>query len=188
MKFIFIVGPPAVGKMTVGQALAKQTGYKLFHNHMSLELVNQFFDWGTPHFQALDKTIRFSIFTEVAKSDVEGLIFTLVWAFNEKEDEEYVDEIVEIFAKRNPEVLFVELKADLDERLKRNAHPNRLQHKPSKRDVEASNKRLLYHDEKYRMNSLDGEFPNKRFLKIDNTHLSPEEVGEMIVEELGLNR
>ncbi len=67
MKFIFIVGPPAVGKMTVGQALAKQTGYKLFYNHMSLELVNQFFDFGTPHFRDLGKTIRFEIFKEIAK-------------------------------------------------------------------------------------------------------------------------
>ncbi len=112
------------------------------------------------------------------------MIFTLAWAFNEKEDEEYVDDIVKIFEKRNPEVFFVELKADLDERLNRNKHPHRLEMKPSKRDVEASNKRLLYHDEKYRLNSLDGEFPDKNFLKIDNTDLSPEEVAEMVVGEL----
>ena len=33
-----LLGPPAVGKMTVGQAIAQQIDYKLFHNHHSIEL------------------------------------------------------------------------------------------------------------------------------------------------------
>lgn len=32
--FVIIMGPHAVGKMTVGQELAKITGLRLFHNHM----------------------------------------------------------------------------------------------------------------------------------------------------------
>jgi len=40
---VIIIGPHAVGKMTVGQELAKLTGLKLFHNHMSIELVRKFF-------------------------------------------------------------------------------------------------------------------------------------------------
>ena len=43
MKFVIIVGPHAVGKMTVGQELEKITGLKLFHNHMTIELVSPFF-------------------------------------------------------------------------------------------------------------------------------------------------
>ena len=39
MKLVIIIGPPAVGKMTIGQALEKITDLKLFHNHMSIELV-----------------------------------------------------------------------------------------------------------------------------------------------------
>ena len=39
---IMITGPQAVGKMTVGQELAKLTNFKLFHNHMSIDLVNNF--------------------------------------------------------------------------------------------------------------------------------------------------
>ena len=35
MKFVIIFGPPAVGKMTVGYELAKFTGLKVFHNHMT---------------------------------------------------------------------------------------------------------------------------------------------------------
>lgn len=47
MKFVLIFGPQAAGKMTVGQELEKITELKLFHNHMTIELVNPFFDYGT---------------------------------------------------------------------------------------------------------------------------------------------
>jgi hypothetical protein len=42
-KFVFIFGPQAVGKMTVGQELAKVTGLKLFHNHMTIDLLEPLF-------------------------------------------------------------------------------------------------------------------------------------------------
>jgi len=47
MKFVLIFGPHAVGKMTVGQELAGITGLKLFHNHMTIDLVANFFSYGT---------------------------------------------------------------------------------------------------------------------------------------------
>ena len=47
MKLILIFGPQAVGKMTVGQELATLTGLKLFHNHMTIDLVSPIFDYST---------------------------------------------------------------------------------------------------------------------------------------------
>lgn len=44
MKFVLIFGPQAVGKMTVGYELEKVSDLKLFHNHMTIELVNPFFE------------------------------------------------------------------------------------------------------------------------------------------------
>ena len=43
MKLVVILGDSAVGKMTVGQELMKQTGLRLFHNHMAIELVLEVF-------------------------------------------------------------------------------------------------------------------------------------------------
>ena len=186
MKFVLIVGPPAVGKMTVGQELAKLSGLSLFHNHMSLELANQFFDFGTAPFRRVDRQIRFTIFQEVAQSDLEGLIFTLVWAFDDKEDEEYVDEIIQIFRKQNAQICIVELFADLEVRLKRNKHENRLANKPSKRDLEMSEKNLLYSESHYRMISKEHEFSDKEIFKINNTHLTPKEVALIILNEFKL--
>ncbi len=118
---------------------------------------------------------------KLLKAILNGFIFTLVWAFNHKEDEEYVDQIIDIFKKEKHNVHLVELNCDLSERLTRNKHPNRLKHKPSKRDIEASEKRLLHHNSIYRLTSNEGEFSDKSILKINNTHLSPIEVSERII-------
>ena len=45
MNFYMLIGPQAVGKMTVGQELTKITNLKLFHNHMSIDLVSNFFSY-----------------------------------------------------------------------------------------------------------------------------------------------
>lgn len=37
MELIIVFGPPAVGKMTVGREICGLTGYKLFHNHLTVE-------------------------------------------------------------------------------------------------------------------------------------------------------
>ncbi|WAG71084.1 MULTISPECIES: hypothetical protein [unclassified Clostridium] len=39
MKLVFLIGDTAVGKMTVGQELAKITDFRLFHNHIIIEPV-----------------------------------------------------------------------------------------------------------------------------------------------------
>ena len=87
MRFVFIFGPQAVGKMTVGEELARQTGMKLFHNHMSIEMVNPIFPYGTPEGKHLVKVIRREVFETALESDqLEGLIFTYVWALDAPAD------------------------------------------------------------------------------------------------------
>ena len=164
------------------------TGIPLFHNHMSLELANQFFDFGTPPMARLDRLIRFGIFNEVAKSDLPGLIFTLVWAVDQPRDEAYVDEISDLFIKEGGTVQLVELFATQEARLERNRHPDRLAAKPSKRDLEYSEKVLLYQDKNYRLSTQAGDLPDKDILRIDNTELSPEMVADRICQVLGIDK
>ena len=184
MKFILIFGPPAVGKMTVGHELEKITGFKVFHNHMTIDLVLPFFDFGTPSFSRLNNLFRKEIFKEVAKSNLKGLIFTYVWAIDDKSDEKYVNNIVKIFKKENAEVFYVELEADIEERLKRNKTAHRLEHKRFKRDITTSEARLLEDDKKYQLNTRENEFYRKNYLKINNTSLSAEKTAELIKKEL----
>lgn len=187
MKFVVIFGPPAVGKMTVGQELAKLTGLKLFHNHMTIELVLNFFKFDDPRFGKLVSEFRRRVFEEVAASELPGLIFTFVWALDLEDDKDFIDRSCDIFRQKGAEVYFVELAAELPERLTRNESESRLSHKPSKRDVKTSKELLLEHDEKYRFNSNGDFFYNENYLKIDNTHLPPQEAALKIVETFNLN-
>jgi shikimate kinase len=182
MNFIVIAGPPAVGKMTVGQALAQKMDYKLFHNHMSIELTIQFFDFGEAGFQAINEGIRKLVFETVSNSkSLKGFIFTVMLAFDLQEDLDYLEDLRKQFGEKGWTFYFVELFATLEKRLERNPTPNRLAHKASKRDVEASNKRLVYHHNKYQLNSKAGEIKEENYLRIDNTDKSPEEVADEII-------
>jgi hypothetical protein len=183
---LFIVGPPAVGKMSVGQAIAERTGLRLFHNHISIELALRYFDYGTPAFRRIDSEIRRRILEEVAASDLPGLVFTFVWAFNLPADQAAVDEYATPFRKRGARVLFAELEADQAERLTRNECASRLAEKPSKRDLEASRRRLLEDDARYQLNS-EGKFDDRQdYLRINNTLLMPGEVANRVIEHFNL--
>lgn len=183
---IFIVGPPAVGKMAVGHELARLTGLKLFHNHLTIELILRFFPFGTPPFDRLVREFRRRIFEEVASSDLPGLIFTYVWAFDQPEDTATVAEFARIFSGRGSRVLYVELESTLDERLRRNETAFRLAEKPSKRDVEASRDRLVELGSRYKLNSTDELLGRDDYLRIENTNLSPLAAADRIVSHFDL--
>lgn len=183
---VVIFGSPAVGKMTVGLELARLTGLRLFHNHMTVDLVLPFFDFGTAPFGRLVGEFRRRILEEVANSDLPGLIFTYVWALDDPGDKRYIDGFADIFLQKDGVVYFVELEAALEERLRRNETELRLVHKLSKRDIERSRRRLLRDEESYRLNTGGDFFYPDRHLEIDNTALSAEETARKIVEHFHL--
>ncbi|WP_049867907.1 MULTISPECIES: AAA family ATPase [Paenibacillus] len=152
MKFILIFGPQAVGKMTIGHELAKITELKLFHNHMSIEILHPFFGFGFETWRISD-LLRREIFESFSGSDQYGLIFTYVWGFDLQEDWKFVNEICGIFESKGAEVYFVELEADLEERLARNSTPFRLKQKPTKRNLEQSKQNLLRSAEEHRFDT-----------------------------------
>ncbi|MBR2933180.1 MAG: shikimate kinase [Clostridia bacterium] len=182
MKLVYIIGSGAVGKMTVGQELAKITDLKLFHNHMMIEPVLEIF--GDFNGQVISK-LRQTIFEEFAKSESYGLIFTYLWAFDMPSDWDYINNLTALFEKNGAEVYCIELVASKDIRLYRNGTENRLKYKASKRDVEASNQRLL-NEERYRTVSFDGEIPFKNYIRIDNTNISAAQAAKMIKEKFDL--
>jgi hypothetical protein len=186
MTLVVIFGPPAVGKMTVGLELERLTGLRLFHNHMTADLVMRYFPFGTPAFTRLVTEFRTRLCEEVAASDLPGLIFTYVWALDDPRDKAFVDRMAGIFTARGRAVCYVELAATVEERLRRNETPLRLEHKAPKRDLARSRELLLDSDRRYRLNT-DGEFffPD-RHLRIENTKLEPQEVARRIVERFGL--
>ncbi|MBP3520977.1 MAG: shikimate kinase [Oscillospiraceae bacterium] len=182
MKLIILFGAAAVGKMTVGQELCKITPLRLFHNHMTIEPVLEVF--GEFHAQAI-RRLRDVFFEEFAATDNYGMVFTFMWDFDDPEDWAGVAGIADIFKRRGAEIYYVELVADQQIRLERNKTENRLAHKPSKRDLVASEARVLAEDAKHRLASRPGELPFENYLRIDNTHLSPEAAAQQIKAHFG---
>jgi hypothetical protein len=109
-----------------------------------------------------------------------------MWAFDAPEDTAYITHVADIFRARGAEIYCAELDAPQEVRLARNRTENRLKHKPSKRDIAASDARLIRDDARYRMISRDGEVPFEHFIRIENADVTPEEAAERIISAFGL--
>lgn len=191
MNLIILFGPPAVGKMTVGQELSKLTGYKLLHNHMTIDLITEFFDFGTPQFGRLVPAFRQMLVAEAAASDLPGLIFTFVWAFDVEEDKQFVDGLRDNVAEYGGSTYYAELETGLEERLVRNRTENRLRHKKMA-DFKKTEAFMAQAQARYQMNSglnSGSDFPYpEQHVKINNMHLSARQAAEQIVQAFGLSR
>ena len=183
---VFIVGPPAVGKMTVGRELARRTGLRLFTNHDTVDLVMRFFPFGSPPYDRRVGEFRRGIMREVAASGLPGLIFTFVRDFGDAADEATMAEYGAFFTQRGGCVVHAELQAPQAERLLRCATELRLAQKPSMRNVALSRERLMDADRCYAMDSGGRFDPRADWLRMDNTALSPAQAAERIIVRFAL--
>lgn len=118
MKLVFLHGPPAAGKLTVGRELAARTGSRLFHNHLTVNLALALCDFGTPGFIALREEIWFAAFRRALADGLPVLIFT----FNPEDTvpQRFIDELFAEITASGGEVIPVELTAsdaELDRRV-----------------------------------------------------------------------
>ena len=106
MKLVFLHGAPAVGKLTVARELAQLTGFRLFHNHLTVDLVSSLFPFGSEPFVLLREQIWLAAFAEAARNKV-SLIFT----FNPERTvrESFVQDAIEVVEGAGGKVVFVEL-------------------------------------------------------------------------------
>ena len=75
MWLLFLHGPPASGKLTIARELKTLTGFRLFHNHLAVDLLESVFEFGSPPFVDLREQLWLSVFRQAARTDV-SLIFT----------------------------------------------------------------------------------------------------------------
>ena len=61
MKLVIIYGPPATGKLTVANELAKITKFKIFHNHLTVDLLNSLLEFGTDSYFNFSDKIRLEL-------------------------------------------------------------------------------------------------------------------------------
>src|SRR5258705_1921595 len=116
-KLIFIHGAPAVGKLTVARELSELTGFRLFHNHLTVDLVSSLFSFGSESFVVLREQIWLAAFAEAARNNV-SLIFT----FNPERTvgENFVQDAIDVVEAAGGKVVFIELtcaEAELENRM-----------------------------------------------------------------------
>ncbi len=105
MNLLVLYGPPGVGKLTVARELVTLTGYKLFHNHLTLNLVTSVFDFGSAAAGRLSTRFRLEMFREAAKANLSGLIFTFVYA--KGADDDFIQQVLDAVEPHGGNVLFV---------------------------------------------------------------------------------
>ena len=75
-----LYGPPAVGKLSVAQALAARTGFRVLHNHLLINLSGALFEFGGAQHRVFVRHLR-DISLETARAaNVPGVILTYVYA------------------------------------------------------------------------------------------------------------
>jgi adenylate kinase len=126
MELIFISGLPGVGKLTVAKELSAITAYKLFHNHLAVDLLLSVFEFGSPQFVELRESVWLSVFEQSCRAGLPGLIFT----FNAENTvrQSFIGKAQEILAANGGTSCFVELVCDEDELRRRMDTPSRRQH------------------------------------------------------------
>lgn len=179
MILVFLHGMPGVGKLTVGEELARRTGYRLFHNHLTVDLATAVFEFGSPGFIDLREHIWLEVFRRAAEEEI-PLVFT--FAAERTVGEAFVERARDLVEGAGGEIVFVELRCDPDELGRRVESPERRRFgKLASAETLRSLARdgVLYHLEVP---------PGARSVRLDTTTLSPEDTAAEIIDRLNLGR
>jgi broad-specificity NMP kinase len=171
MKLVFIYGPPGCGKLTVANELAKLTEYKVFHNHLTTDLVKSIFPRETKQYIQYVNKYRLELIEATAKYDV-NCIFTFV--YGKKMDDWFINKTVRLVEKHGGRVCFVRLNCTERELRKRIKKKSRKRYtKITKWNV--LNNFLKKHD-------LVSAIPKRKSLTINNTCLSAKKTAKRIIK------
>ena len=106
MFVVFLHGPAAAGKHTIGSLLSEATGLPLFHNHLTVDLVTTLFEFGSEEFVDLREEVWLASFRAAARAD-RSLIFTFHPEASVRPS--FIDHTREVIEENGGTVFFVEL-------------------------------------------------------------------------------
>jgi hypothetical protein len=126
MRFVYLYGPPGVGKLTVGTELAALTGFKLFHNHLTVNLATAIFERGSRPWRDMIRFVRNHVVTEAVKEDV-SLIYTGVYD-GTNDQLQWIGTMLQPIYDSGGTVVFVQLRCEWDEHARRIGGESRVHH------------------------------------------------------------
>ncbi len=175
MKLIIIHGPPAAGKLTVSRELAARTGFKLFHNHLSIDCVKPIFEFGSEPFNRLIEMIRFGTIAEAAR---EGVSLNHTFVYAKGADDEHFAKLIAAAEDNGGEVHTVLLVCDDAIRKQRISADDRqtIGKLTDPDSIETSREKW----------DLFSTLPGRNTLEIDTTNVPPTESARRIIDYFGL--
>lgn len=128
---VYLYGPPAAGKLTIAEKLAAITGFRLFHNHLTVNALVPVFDFGTPAFADVLHRIRLDVFESAARAGID-VIFTNNSAWRGQDARQRFTTFAEETQRRveagGGTVRFVHITAPVEELERRLANDSRREH------------------------------------------------------------
>lgn len=174
MKLLIIHGPPAAGKFTVAGSVAKRTGFKLYHNHLSIDCVKPVFEFGSPAFWRVIEHVRTGTIAEAAREGID-LIHTFCYAFGD--DDRQFRDLIAAAEDNGGKVHIVLLRCDHDVRRERIANDSRVKMgkltDPDSIEVSRGEQ------------DLQSPLPGRETLTIDSSSITPDEAASKIIEYFG---
>ena len=178
MKLIMLHGPPAAGKLTIAKALSLRTGFKVFHNHLSIDCTRPVFTFGTPAFWRINVTIRREVITAATRNNID-LVHTFCYAKG-TEDDEFFGELITAAEDNGAAIHAVVLGCRDEVRKQRIADPSRIAmgklSDPDSVDLWRDKADLL---------SAHPRLEDRTFF-VDTSDISPDEAATLIIEKLAL--
>jgi shikimate kinase len=176
MHVVFLYGPPGVGKFTVGSELARVTGFKLFHNQLSVNLVSAVFERDSEIWLRLLRRIRREVLEEAARYDI-SLIMTGVYSGTAEHADAWRTMLEPVRAEAGS-IVFVQLTCTRDELFQRVQNESR-----RALDKLLDPSRLA--DLLARLD-LTAAAPFAPHVTLDVTHLAPTDAARQICTHFGL--
>lgn len=173
MKLIIIYGAPATGKYTVGSEIGRFTGYKLFHNHLSIDYVRSFLEFGTEEFWRVTGEVRHVLIAGAARAGVD-LIKTFV--YGKGPDDDYFAKTIAAAEDNGGEVHLVLLVCQKEERRRRIGNESRVRLRKLTDPASVDSSRFI----------MDEVYDGRETLVIDTTDLPARDAARRILEHFRL--
>jgi hypothetical protein len=175
MKFVFLHGEPACGKLTVARALLSRVPGRLLENHAAIDFARPVFDFGAPGFWELVEEVRLAALKAAVEHRVPLAVAT--YCYSDPHDLAQFERFEAIIGNDGGELLPVFLTCSDAELARRIGNADRVERRKL-----ASMQGL----ERFRATWNTVAVPRANCLHLDTSALPPDAAADTIIRHFGL--